>query len=85
MDFTASCCINTPLRAILFFSPRTAGSFVALAARAGVQAALGRMIAFCLSSSVADKARAASWGKIAVAERPDQDSLLRAIAAEQGS
>ena len=73
------------LDGVLFFSPRTAEAFVVLAARAGVAAALGRLTAFCLSPPVADKARAASWGKIAVARSPDQDSLLRVIAAEQGA
>lgn len=73
------------LDGVLFFSPRTAEAFVALCGRAGVVAALRRLTAFCLSPTVADKARAVSWGKIAVAERPDQEALLRLIAADQES
>ncbi len=65
---------------ILFFSPRTAESFVALAARDGATADLARVRAFCLSEAVAAKARAVSWRDIAIAERPDQESLLALLA-----
>ena len=81
---TAAALRDGTLDGVLFFSPRTAESFVVLAGRAGLADSLGRLTAFCLSSQVADKARAASWGKIVVARSPDQDSLLRAIGAEQG-
>jgi uroporphyrinogen-III synthase len=73
------------LDGVLFFSPRTAQSFVALAARAGATAHLARVTAFCLSEAVATKARAASWRRIVVAERPEQDSLLAAIARFGGA
>lgn len=69
----------------LFFSPRTAESFVALANRAGAAAYLARVTAYCLSDAVAAKARAAAWKKIVVAERPDQDSLIAAIAQNSGA
>lgn len=72
------------LDGVLFFSPRTAEAFVALCGRAAVVPALGRLTAFCLSPAVADKARAVSWGKIVVPERPDQEAILRLVAAEQG-
>lgn len=73
------------LAGVLFYSPRTAESFVALASAAGTTAAFARMTAFCLSGAVAAKARAVAWGRIVVAEQPDQDSLLAAIVRESGS
>ncbi|MEK7246436.1 MAG: uroporphyrinogen-III synthase, partial [Pseudomonadota bacterium] len=66
------------LDGVLFFSPRTAQTFVALANQAGATAAFARLAAFCLSPAVAAAARAAAWGRIVVAERPEQDSLLEA-------
>jgi uroporphyrinogen-III synthase len=68
----------------LFFSPRTAESFVALANRAGAAAHLARVSAYCLSDAVAAKAGAAAWKRIVVAERPEQDSLLAAVARNSG-
>ena len=73
------------LDGVLFFSPRTAESFVALADAAGATAHLARLAAFCLSAAVAAKARAAAWGRIVIAERPNQDSLLAAVARNRGA
>ena len=73
------------LDGVLFFSPRTAESFVALASAAGATAHLALLAAFCLSAAVAAKARAVAWGRVVVAERPDQDSLLAAIARNRGA
>jgi uroporphyrinogen-III synthase len=73
------------LDGVLFFSPRTAASFVALVREAGIAAHLSHLAAFCLSAAVAEKARAATWGRIVVAERPEQDSLLAAIARIRGA
>ena len=69
---------------VLFFSPRTAESFVALAARAGATPHLTHATAYCLSDAVAAKARAAAWRRVVVAERLDQESLFAAIARENG-
>ncbi|MSO85809.1 MAG: uroporphyrinogen-III synthase [Rhodospirillales bacterium] len=70
------------LAGVLFFSPRTAETFVALAGVAGATAHLARMTAYCLSRAVATKAGAAAWKRIVVAEEPSQDSLLAAIARD---
>ncbi len=66
--------------AVLLFSPRTAGSFVTLAARAGVTADLAHVRALCLSASVAGEAGAVTWRRLDVAQRPDQDALLALVA-----
>ena len=81
-DATLAALAAGTLAGALFFSPRTAQSFVALANVAGVTAHLARMTAFCLSPAVARQARAAAWKRIVVAERPEQDSLLAAIARD---
>ena len=65
--------------AVLLFSPRTAKSFVRLAKKAAVAAALERLRALCLSAAVARDAGAATWREIAVAARPDQEALLALI------
>lgn len=70
------------LAGVLFFSPRTAQSFAALSRAAGATAHLAFLTAYCLSGAVAEKARAVPWGRIVVAEKPEQDSLLAAIAQD---
>ncbi len=65
---------------ILFFSPRTAQAFVTLARRAEVDQGMGRIIAFCLSHAVGEPARALTWRKILVSERPEAAALLALVA-----
>jgi len=68
----------------LFFSPRTAATFVTLAAAAGC-AETGRAITACaLSPAVADALGLMPWRQILTAERPEQDSLLARIDREEG-
>ncbi|HEV7371590.1 uroporphyrinogen-III synthase [Arenibaculum sp.] len=62
--------------AVLFFSPRTARSFVRLAGQAGLDARLVAVDALCLSTAVAMEARTMPWHAIRVAERPEQATLL---------
>lgn len=64
------------LDGVLFFSPRTAETFVTLVRRARLVRACRRMTAYCLSVAVAERARAIEWKDIAVAKAPDQGSLL---------
>ncbi len=68
------------LDAVLLFSPRTAGSFVTLVARAGVTADLARVRALCLSVAVAEAAGTVAWRALDVAVRPDQEALLALVA-----
>ncbi len=61
---------------VLFFSPRTAETFVTLVRKAQLAEACRALAAFCLSEAVAERARAIAWRRIAVAPRPDVDSLV---------
>lgn len=67
--------------AALFFSPRTATTFVTLAAAAGIAAGAGQTDALCLSANVAavmEKAVTENlpWRRIAVAASPTEDDML---------
>jgi len=66
---------------VVLYSPRSAESFCRLAEQAGLSAALTGVTAYCLSAAVAVKARALSWGAVAVAARPDGERLLALLAA----
>jgi uroporphyrinogen-III synthase len=65
----------------LFFSPRTATTFVRLAAAAGVGHACRAMAAVALSPAVAAALGDLSWRTVRVAARPGQDDLLAALDA----
>jgi uroporphyrinogen-III synthase len=64
---------------VLFFSPRTAVTFVSVARSAGLDGACAGLRAFCLSPAVAEKARVLVWRQVCIATRPDQESLLASI------
>ena len=64
------------LDAVLFFSPRTAETFVRLVERHGLTAACAGCQAVCLSAAVAARLDAIPWGGLAVAERPERSALL---------
>jgi uroporphyrinogen-III synthase len=64
---------------VLLFSPRTAATFAALAAKAGVAGACRRLVAYCLSQAVADELAGLAWREVVVAAAPNQDSLIAAI------
>lgn len=68
----------------LFFSPRTARTFVTLAADAGCAGMLGGIAAYALSPAVAEALQVLSWRRILTAERPEQDSLLACLDANEG-
>ena len=63
----------------LFFSPRTAKSFVTLARKAGVTPACEGVTALCLSAAVAREAEAIAWNEVRVASHPDLDGVLALI------
>ncbi len=67
------------LDAALFFSPRTTGTFVRLAAAAGVQAACAGMAAVALSAAVAAALAPLPWHRVAVADEPTEQALLEAL------
>lgn len=63
----------------LFFSPRTAKSFVSLARKAGVAPACESVTALCLSAAVAEAAKAIDWAEVGVAGCPDLAGMLALI------
>jgi uroporphyrinogen-III synthase len=66
----------------LFFSPRTAETFVTLLQGAGRGASCRRMQAIALSPAVAERLSRLPWKRIHVAAHPDQAALLSVIDAE---
>lgn len=80
MPGTATAALSAgTIDAALFFSPRTAETFVSLAKKAGLEAHCGKVSALCLSQHVADAAGEISWRSVDVAERPNQAQLLRLV------
>ena len=67
------------LDGVLLYSPRTAALFCDCVRRAGCQAALTDMTAFCLSTAVGEKARQLNWRAIFVAQSPTQAALLKIV------
>jgi uroporphyrinogen-III synthase len=63
----------------LFFSPRTAAIFAALAAAAGLGAALRPAAAISLSAAADAALAELDFGERRVAERPDQGGLLATL------
>lgn len=92
---TADCLSNVALDRLragsidgaLFFSPRTARTFVSLAIAGAVGAACQRVTAYCLSPAVAEGAThrpdELTWRDIRVAARPEEASLLNLLEAEE--
>lgn len=67
------------LDAVVFFSPRTAGTFVRLVAQHALEAACGRCHAVCLSAAVAQELAALDWAGVQVAARPERQALLESL------
>lgn len=65
--------------AVALFSPRTAATFADLAVAAGIERTLAAVRAACLSQAVAKAVGGLPWAAVAVAARPDQDSLLAVL------
>lgn len=64
---------------ILFFSPRTARTFVSLVNEAGLRDHCTYIAALCLSQAVADAAKALSWRDVRIAATPDQLAMIRIL------
>ncbi|MGO8866455.1 MAG: uroporphyrinogen-III synthase [Alphaproteobacteria bacterium] len=71
------------LDAVLFFSPRTAATFVSLVIAAGLAGACARLRAVSLSPAVAEEAGALAWRQSLTAVRPEQSALLACLTAER--
>lgn len=70
---------EAPLRWVLFFSPRTAATFVRLVEAAGLATACRRLTALCLSENVASQAAEIEWQGIQIATRPEQGALVELL------
>lgn len=66
----------------LFFSPRTARTFVNLVRRHGLEACCRAVAVYCLSAAVAAELAGVEWRRLRVADQPDQPSLLAALDAD---
>ncbi len=64
------------LDGVLFFSPRSAGTFVTLLKAAGLAQRTASLDALCLRDAVAKAAGGVTWRRVAVAERLDQEAVL---------
>ncbi|MEO5372700.1 MAG: uroporphyrinogen-III synthase [Alphaproteobacteria bacterium] len=60
----------------LFYSPRTAATFVDLVRRVGLENGVASISAYCLSEAVRSTLVALPWRIARVAVRPDQEALL---------
>lgn len=67
------------LDGVLFFSPRTAATFVNLMDQAGRRDVFKSLEAFCLSPAVKDAVTGAPWRACHVASSPTQDALLALV------
>ena len=78
---------NGDLDAAVFFSPRTARTFVGLVEQAGLAGPCARLHAICLSDAVAARLAPIAWAHTWVAARPEQAALLAQLdeAAAAGS
>ena len=65
--------------AAVFFSPRTAATFVNLVQHARLENTCQTLDAVCLSKAVAKELAATVWRHVVVAARPDQPALLAAL------
>jgi len=65
--------------AALFFSPRTASTFVRLAETAGCAALCSRIAAVALSPAVAVALGKSAWGTLVIAREPTEAALLEAL------
>jgi uroporphyrinogen-III synthase len=64
------------INCVLFYSPRTAATFVSLVVAAEIAPLCANLTALCLSQAVADKIAELPWKAVQIAERPEQASLL---------
>ena len=71
--------------AVVFFSPRTARTFVRLIRDAGLAQACRMLNAYCFSRAVAEELPALEWRGVHVAERPERESLLNLLSGTTGS
>ncbi|MBI1207960.1 MAG: uroporphyrinogen-III synthase [Azospirillum sp.] len=75
-DTTVAALREGALDGVLFYSPRSAASFVRLLGDAGLLRAVAAVTALCLSPAVAQAVLPAPWRAALTAARPDQEALF---------
>lgn len=79
-DAARDCLSQEKIDSILFFSPRTATTFVSLVNNnVGFRDHCRLIAAICLSRAVADAASALPWGDVRVAATPDQAAMIQVL------
>jgi uroporphyrinogen-III synthase len=72
---------NKTIDIVLFFSPRTAATFVTLIRKAGLETACRAMTALCLSAAVAKAAGDLPWRDMRCARRADGPAMIDEVDA----
>lgn len=67
----------------LFYSPRTAATFISLVRRAGLEGCCASATAYCLSPAVADVLTSVEWACVRVATESSEAALLQAVEADR--
>lgn len=67
----------------LFYSPRTATTFVSLVQQAGLRESCAVMTAYCLSPAVAAALSPVAWRRLCTASEPREAALLGTMAADE--
>ena len=67
------------LDGVLFFSPRTAATFVSLVKAAALESACRHVDAYCLSTGVAQPVGELPWRRIVTAAEPTRAALLTTL------
>lgn len=70
--------------AAMFFSPRTAATFVSLSQRAGIAAGAASIQALCLSANVAAALAPLPWQKLLIAAQPREADLIDLLGQPDG-
>jgi uroporphyrinogen-III synthase len=70
---------------VLVFSPRTGKTLVRLLQAAGLSAAAGRLICFCLSPAVGAAVAPIAWREVRIARQPTQAAMIAEIDAAAAS
>lgn len=80
----ANALANGDVDGAVFFSPRSADSFVRLVADAGQAAACAGLTAYALSPAVAAACGTIAWRRVREARTPTQEALIDTICADLG-
>lgn len=67
------------INGVLFFSPRTGGTFASLIKYHGLTSEVRMMSALCLSAAVARRIEILPWWDIVVADRPERAALMEVL------